>query len=954
MAELITADNARLPIPSNDALLGRHAEDGSSSDPDVDLGGLEGGKTVSRHHARIYRAGPDWYLKVQTRVSNATVVAGQTLLPEQEAKLKDGDEIRLGTVKLVFRANGEMSNADKDPNATWYRTALTPAEFRSGGQKFRLSAPDQGLLTLGRHSDDGKYEPDIDLRDIADGMTISREHGSLFLRGTDWWLRVESRARNSTFINGMALQKGQEVQLHNGDELRMGNAVVTFHQDRTPEYVESDQVDLVLGPPTEITLDPGSNQSVSLTLMNFSGRVERFDIELTGLPPEWFRIIPPDGTMPATGELPRVRLDTAPAPVRDPRATALLTLVLMPPRVPQARAGIYPLLIQATGLENRRLRRTAAGELILKPFEAIRLAIEPTQLSGSRGRLRVGLHNDGNDGTVVSIAVETAKDLEAKLDQTEVSLANGAEATLDLKLRVKGRHWWGPETVHKASVKATAGAQTQLQETYLTCPPIIPLWLQRFVGRVQADLKPILAALIILGALLLVGYLWLLPPDLKLVPDAPLVAAGDSTTLAWSARRAEGQGALEGPSGTQQIDLPNGSLTVKPDQTTEYKLTAKNLIGLPTTTSATVKVLRVLSFTATPPSGTTPGAPVVLEWKTENASAVSINPADEIPSPLTDTKVTVHPQQTTTYHLAANNNQAKSPATSDFTFTFNQSTVTKFEPDKQQVYPGDPVKLTWMAVGYTKLTLRGSPGDLELNGADRDVTLLQSITVRPVQTGVYTLMATNADGATVPADSPTITVLPLKSPRFQPIAKPISAGDAANLVWQVEGANDRTRIMLVPDAGDPIDVTGQTSYAARPDHTIQYTLQMTGADGKTVASDPLTLQVLPSIKAFSVVPASIVDGDPVQLNWTTLDADSVTITRDDGTQYNAAQPSGQTIDHPPSTVTRYTITAHNSTGDSVASDTSTAKVTVQASPSLAPLPPLPQQPQPSQQAQISR
>jgi hypothetical protein len=333
---------------------------------------------------------------------------------------------------------------------------------------------------------------------------------------------------------------------------------------------------------------------------------------------------------------------------------------------------------------------------------------------------------------------------------------------------------------------------------------------------------------------------------------------------------------------------------------------------------------------------------------------VSIDPADENPSPLTDTKVTVHPQQTTTYHLAAKNNQAKSPATSDFTFAFNQSTITKFEPDKQQVYPGDPVKLTWMAVGYTKLTLRGSPGDLELSDADRDVTLLQSITVRPIKTGVYTLIATNADGANVPADSPTITVLPFKPPRFQPIAKPISAGEAVNLIWQVEGANDRTRIMLVPDTGDPVDVSGETSYAARPDSTTQYTLQVTGADGKTVASDPLSVQVLPSIKAFSVVPATIVDGDPVQLSWTTLDADSVTITRDDGTQYSAAQPSGQTTDHPPSTVTRYTITAHNSTGDSVASDTSTAKLTVQASPGLAPLPPLPQQPQPPQQPQISQ
>src|SRR5579859_7786865 len=106
MAELIASNGARLPIPSDAALVGRRAADGSAADPDVDLGELDGGKTVSRQHARIYRSGRDWYLKVQTRVSNATLVAGQVVLPEQEAKLKDGDEIRLGTVTLVFRANG--------------------------------------------------------------------------------------------------------------------------------------------------------------------------------------------------------------------------------------------------------------------------------------------------------------------------------------------------------------------------------------------------------------------------------------------------------------------------------------------------------------------------------------------------------------------------------------------------------------------------------------------------------------------------------------------------------------------------------------------------------------------------------------------------------------------------------------------------------------------------------
>src|SRR5207247_10818085 len=128
---------------------------------------------------------------------------------------------------------------------------------------------------LGRQSDDGKYQPDVDLREVPNGKTISRQHGLLFRRGDDWYLRVESSARNSTFLNGAALQTGEETPLSEGDELRMGNAVATFHQERPVRYVDSDLLDLVFGPPTDVTLEAGSNQAVSLTLMNFSGAVER-------------------------------------------------------------------------------------------------------------------------------------------------------------------------------------------------------------------------------------------------------------------------------------------------------------------------------------------------------------------------------------------------------------------------------------------------------------------------------------------------------------------------------------------------------------------------------------------------------------------------------------------------------------------------------------------------------
>src|SRR5262249_12297434 len=162
---------------------------------------------------------------------------------------------------------------------------------------------------------------------------------------------------------------------------------VVFRQEVVPTYVDSDRVALDLGPPRDVTLDAGASESVPLTLVNFSERIERFEIDVDGVNPSWWRLLLPDGTFAPDGQVPQVRLDTAEAPVPQPRATAHMQLILTPPHSADARAGIYPMVIRATGLENRRLRRTATGQLTVKPFHSMRLApLDEPAITATRGR----------------------------------------------------------------------------------------------------------------------------------------------------------------------------------------------------------------------------------------------------------------------------------------------------------------------------------------------------------------------------------------------------------------------------------------------------------------------------------------------------------------------------------------------------------------------------------------
>jgi hypothetical protein len=102
--------------------------------------------------------------------------------------------------------------------------------------------------------------------------------------------------------------------------------------------------------------------------------------------------------------------------------------------------------------------------------------------------------------------------------------------------------------------------------------------------------------------------------------------------------------------------------------------------------------------------------------------------------------------------------------------------------------------------------------------------------------------------------------------------------------------------------------------------------------------------VLPAIQDFRVAPAAINEGEPVVLRWNVLDADSVTVTRDDGIRVALGGAADEARDHPPAAVTSYILKARNATGESADSAASVARIKVQPPPTPTPPPQIPQQP----------
>lgn len=102
---IVQATNAVLPFPpgKSEILIGRE-DPVSNVFPDIDLtphGGDEGG--VSRRHARIFAQGNQVFIE-DLNSTNYTYVNQQKLMPGQPYPLKDGDEVRLGKVRLTYMA----------------------------------------------------------------------------------------------------------------------------------------------------------------------------------------------------------------------------------------------------------------------------------------------------------------------------------------------------------------------------------------------------------------------------------------------------------------------------------------------------------------------------------------------------------------------------------------------------------------------------------------------------------------------------------------------------------------------------------------------------------------------------------------------------------------------------------------------------------------------------------
>ena len=235
----------------------------------------------------------------------------------------------------------------------------------------------------------------------------------------------------------------------------------------------------------------------------------------------------------------------------------------------------------------------------------------------------------------------------------------------------------------------------------------------------------------------------------------------------------------------------NGSMIVRPNNSTNYTLTAENAFG--NSTANTSLIIKgsyassseasnpVINYFSANPSSIRAGEGSVLSWSVSNAASVTISGLGNVAlkgSPA------VMQKQNTRFVLITENGVGRTVAELDISVEkpkLIKPLINYFSASPGTIQEGGSSALSWSVSGASNVVINNGVGTVRPEG---------SISVRPYSTTYITLTASNDAGSV----SSTVRVAVVSKPK-EPIVNYFSAdksylsiGDSTTLSWSVSGA----------------------------------------------------------------------------------------------------------------------------------------------------------------------
>ncbi len=419
-------------------------------------------KALEKDPARRYAAAADMAAALED--ASSTVV-GVTAAPSTLVDEPAAEAVSLMTQYqqslLISRGQSVFQSFEKPPSGQDYLQIYS-------GDKTKQSLPIRSRsLTLGRDKDN-----DI----VLDDPTASRRHARIEFDGTDYRV-VDLKSTNGTYL-GEARLLADIPELWAGDKVlrigssylhleRAGQAASTRGQPATisapPPARAEDRIGVQLES-TQLTVEPGSAVTTSLTLVNQGDIVDHFKISIEGIPAGWVPDLPPQ-----TQLLPRAR-----QPV---------TFTIQPPRSPQSRAGRYALTILVTSQSDPGLVVRSKTNLSVTPYGQFSSRLAPQKIQAGKSA-RVNVENQGNMQEDFTLNFQDrGNELVFQPPQIRLRVKEGEAAAAEFSALPRKRRWIGGSQVHPAAVQVcpTRG-EPQTLAGEVVSRALIPAWVPPLAG----------------------------------------------------------------------------------------------------------------------------------------------------------------------------------------------------------------------------------------------------------------------------------------------------------------------------------------------------------------------------------------------------------------------------------------------------------------------------------------
>jgi RHS repeat-associated protein len=347
------------------------------------------------------------------------------------------------------------------------------------------------------------------------------------------------------------------------------------------------------------------------------------------------------------------------------------------------------------------------------------------------------------------------------------------------------------------------------------------------------------------------------PPIAYLIVTPALAYEGDEVTIEWDSLDAQD---LFLEPGFGRVDPYDSITDVAPGCDRTYTISASGPTGA-STQSATVTILHppsITSFSATPDTVATSGE-AILEWSTDNASTVSIEPG--VGSVPADGTYPVAPTETTQYTLTAtslDNTQTTAVTTVTVAGAANHPEINfSVSPLTATINAGESATLTWDSTYATTVSISGI-GEVDLDG---------NIDVTPLVTRKYTVTASGPGGEI--SEGIDVTVVGSVDPPeviLEASESTIAPGDPVTLTWSSTNA-----IKAFIDQGIG-EVSVNNSTICYPEHSTPYTITVVGSAGTVSAEVMVEVNETPdpqpegsfgaSYEELNPSNASVIEYDP--------------------------------------------------------------------------------------------